>query len=184
MSRRAWLIAAGAVAVRAAAALRVAVVDSDGARDLRMAELIQQGRFADALRVPYPTPPLHPFLTALADGAVGNLLVAGVAVSVLLGGLALLPLYGMVRRTWDDRVATIAGLLYAGLPALVDVHAEPMTEGAFMFFFFAAMAAGWSALENRSWERTVVAAGLATLAWLARPAGIYLQPLFLGAAAL
>jgi 4-amino-4-deoxy-L-arabinose transferase-like glycosyltransferase len=184
MPRRAWLLAAGAVAVRAVAALRVAVVDSDGARDLRMAELIQQGRFADALQVPHPTPPLHSFLTALADAGVGNLLVAGVAVSVLLGGFALLPLYSMIRRVWDDRVATLAGLLYAVLPALVDVHAEPMTEGTFMFFFFWAMALSWSALEDRSWERTVVAAGCAALAWLSRPEGIYLVPLFLAAAAL
>jgi 4-amino-4-deoxy-L-arabinose transferase-like glycosyltransferase len=184
MPRNAWLLALGAVALRAAAAFRVLVIDSDGARNLRMAELIGLGRFSDALLVPTPTPPLHPFLTALTDLAIGNRLVAGVAVSVVLGGLALLPLHWMVRRTWDDRVATIAGLLYAALPAVVDIHAEAMTEGPFMFFFFGAMALGWSALEEGSWERTMVAAGCSALAWLTRPEGIYLLPLFLAAAAL
>src|SRR5262249_43466575 len=161
-------LALGAVALRAAAALSVSVIDSDGVRNLRMAEFLERGRFADALTVPPATPPLHPFLTALTDLAVGNLLVAGVAVSVLLGGLALLPLSARVRGPWDDGVATAAGALSACLPALVDIQVEPMTEGTFMFFFFAAMALGWSALEGRSWERTIVAAGCAVLAWLAR----------------
>src|SRR5258708_26185438 len=127
MTRRAWLLALVAVRVRAAAALTVRVVDSDSARNLQMASLMEQGRFADALRVPTPTPPLHPYLTTLVDLPLGNVLVAGVAVSVLLGGLSLLPLYALARRTWDEPIATGAGLLYAFLPSIVDVHAEAIT---------------------------------------------------------
>jgi 4-amino-4-deoxy-L-arabinose transferase-like glycosyltransferase len=184
MKRSALLIALGAIAVRAAAAMLVRVIDTDGARNLQMAELITQGRFAEALSVQTPTPPLHPFLTSLLSLPFGNLLVAGVAVSAILGGLAALPLYAMARRAWDDRVAAIAALLYALLPAAVDVHCEAMTEGTLMFFFFLSMDLGWRALEERSWEKTVVAAGCAALAWLARPEGIYLLPLFLVAALL
>ncbi|MBV8880823.1 MAG: glycosyltransferase family 39 protein [Planctomycetaceae bacterium] len=184
MSRRASLLALVAVLVRTAGALMVRVVDSDSARDLQMAGLIGQGRFADALRLPTPTPPLHPFLTALLDLPVGNLLFAGVAVSVLLGGLAVLPLYAMARRVWEERIATTAGLLYALLPAIVDLHVEAMTEGTFMFFFLGAMALGWKALEEQSWEQTVVTAACAALAWLSRPEGIYLLPLFVLASVL
>jgi len=185
MPRRAWLLALGAIAVRAAASFTVAVIQSDGARNLRIAELIEGGRFAEALLVgTHPPPPLHPLLTVLLNIGVGNLHVAGVAVSVVLGGLAVLPLYAMARRTWEDRVATVAAALYALLPAVVDFQIEPITEGTFMFFFFAAMAVGWSALEERSWERTLAAAGCAALAWLTRPEGIYLLPLFLAASLL
>lgn len=184
MKRPLGLIALGAVAVRAAAALAVHVIDTDSARNLRMAELITQGRLAEALGVQTPTPPLHPFLTALLGLPLGNLLLAGTAVSVILGGLATLPLYTLARRAWDDRVATTAALLYAFLPAAVDIHAEAMTEGAFMFFFLLSMSLGWAALEERSWELTAVAAGCAALAWLCRPEGIYLLPLFAVAALL
>src|SRR6185295_6521675 len=184
MPRRAWLLALGAIAVRAAASFTVAVIESDGARNLRMAELIESGRFTEALLVRQPTPPLHPFLTALVDLAVGHRHAAGVALSVLLGGLAVLPLYALARRTWDDRIATVAAALYAFLPAVVDFQIEPITEGTFMFFFFASMAVGWSALEEKSWERTLAAAGCAALAWLTRPEGIYLLPLFLAASLL
>jgi len=184
MTRRAWLLALVAVLVRAAAALTVRVVDSDSARNLQMASLMRQGHFADALRVPTPTPPLHPYLTTLVDLPLGNLLIAGVAVSVLLGGLSLLPLYALAKRTWDERIATAAGLLYAFLPSVVDVHAEAMTEGTFMFFFLGGMALGWHAIEKRCWESTVVAAGCAALAWYSRPEGLYLIPLFVVAALL
>jgi 4-amino-4-deoxy-L-arabinose transferase-like glycosyltransferase len=182
MNRTAGLIALGAVAVRAAAAMMAKVIDTDSARNLRMAELITQGRFADALSVQTPTPPLHPFLTSLLGTPLDNLLVAGVAVSAVLGGLAALPLYAMARRAWDDRVATTAALLYALLPAAVDVQSEAMTEGTLSFFFLGSLWMGWQALEERSWEKTVVAAGAAALAWLSRPEGIYLLPLFLVAA--
>lgn len=184
MPRRAWLLALGAIAVRAAACFTVAVIESDGARNLRMAELIQSGRFTEALLVRQPTPPLHPLLTVLLDLPIGNRTAAGVAVSVILGGLAVLPLYALARRTWDDRVAAVAAALYALLPAVVDFQIEPITEGTFMFFFLASMAVGWSALEVRSWERTLAAAGCAALAWLTRPEGIYLIPLFVAGALL
>ena len=89
-------------------------------------------------------------VVAILDTGVGHLQVAGVAVSVILGGLALIPLTAMARRAWDDRVATIAAILYAFLPAVIDVEIEPMTEGTFMFFFLSAMAVGWSALGEKS----------------------------------
>ena len=184
MTRRAWLLALVAILVRAAAALTVRVVDSDSTRNLQMAMLMERGRFAEALRVPTPTPPLHPYLTTLVVIPFGNILIAGVAVSVILGGLSLLPLYALAKRTWDDRIATGACLLYAFLPSVVDVHAEAMTEGTFMFFFLGGVALGWEAIEQKSWELTIVAAGCAALAWYSRPEGLYLIPLFVLAALL
>lgn len=178
MTRRAWLLALAAVLVRAAAALSVRVIDSDSARNLQMADLIGQGRLADALRVPAPTPPLHPYLTALLAMPLGNLLWAGVAISVLLGGLSVLPLYAMTKRLWEERTATSAALLYAFLPAIVDLHAEAMTEATFMFFFLSGAWLGWRSLDDRCWLSTIVAAFSCALAWLTRPEGIYLLPLF------
>src|SRR5262245_9059574 len=147
MPRRAWLLALGAVAVRAAASLTVAVIQSDGVRNLRIAGLIESGRFTEALLVGTPPPPpLHPLLTVLLNTGIGNLHLVGVALSVILGGLAVLPLYALARRTWDDRVATVAAALYALLPVAVDFQIEPITEGTFLFLFCSAMAIGWSAL--------------------------------------
>jgi len=126
MPRRAWLLALGAIAVRAAASFTVAVIQSDGARNLRIAELIEGGRFAEALLVgTHPPPPLHPLLTVLLNIGVGNLHVAGVAVSVVLGGLALaLPAVRKAEPS-DDPRAPSAELPAPGSPAPVQ---EPVPE--------------------------------------------------------
>ncbi len=181
MTRKVWLLALAAVAVRAAGALTVAVVAPDGSRYLRMARLMLEGKFGAALDV-NPMHPLFPLLIALGDALIGNPLVAGAAVSAILGGLALIPLYAISRAVWDDRVATVAGMLYVFLPPVAILHGEVMTEGTFHFFFFSSMALAWSALERKSWERAVLAGACTGLAWLARPEGIYLLPLFLLAA--
>jgi 4-amino-4-deoxy-L-arabinose transferase-like glycosyltransferase len=174
MTRRLWLLLGGAVAVRAASAATLAVVAPDGARNLRMARLILEGDWNQALTL-YPiTHPLYPILVAPFSAHPGTALAAACALSAVLGGLAVLPFYFLCRRAWNDRVAAVASLLYALLPSVVELHGDAMLEGAFMFFFFAAMALGWSALEEKSWERAVLAGASTALAWLTRPEGIYL----------
>lgn len=177
-ARRLPILAASSILIRLATALLVKVVAGDGARDIRMARLIAEGRWYDSLAV-YPTHPLHAFLTAGVDVFVRDLIVSAVAVSIVLGGLSIVPLYLLLRRAWNESVATIAAVLYVFLPAFVELHADAMTEGTFMFFFFSTMALGWSALEKKSWERAVLAGAGAALTWLTRPEGMYLVPLFL-----
>jgi 4-amino-4-deoxy-L-arabinose transferase-like glycosyltransferase len=115
---------------------------------------------------------------ALGRAVTGGWLLPALAVSSLLGGLSVLPLYRLAARAWGDRAAFIAGLLDAVLPPVVDLHADVMLEGTFMFFFFGAMAAGWSALERKSWERAILAGAAIAAAWLTRPEGAYLPLLF------
>lgn len=176
--RRVWLLALGAVAVRAAGAATLQVVAPDGSRYLWMARLFLEGRWGEALAVPPITHPLYPLLAALGRAVTGSWLLPALAISVLLGGLAVLPLYRLAARAWGDRPAFIAGLLYAVLPSAVELQADVMLEGAFMLFFFTAMDLGWSALERRSWERALLAGAAAAAAWLTRPEGAYLPLLF------
>lgn len=178
-SHRLATLTIASLLVRLVTSLTFAVVATDGSRDLKMAKLMLEGRFHDALVI-YPlTHPLHPLLTALLHVFLGDMLVAGVAVSVLLGGLAVIPLFLMARRAWDEKTATLAAVLYIFLPAVVELQSDAMTEATLMFFFFASMALGWSAVEKKSWEHATLAGACAALAWLARPEGIYLVPLFL-----
>ncbi len=184
MTRRIWYLALAAAAVRAAGALTVAVVAPDGARYLRMARLISEGRIGEGLCVwPY-NPPLYPFLISFLNVFVPNDLFVAAAISVLLGGLAAIPLHYLMRTAWGEKVADLGVLVYAFLPSVAVLHGEVMLEGTFMFFFFGAMAIWWSALENKSWERSVLAGVGAAAAWLTRPEGFYLIPLFLFAAAI
>ena len=58
---------------------------------------------------------------------------------VLLSTLAVLPLFGWVRRQFDDRVATVACLLYAFHPKLIEWSPEAVREPSFWFFFLLAL---------------------------------------------
>jgi 4-amino-4-deoxy-L-arabinose transferase-like glycosyltransferase len=176
--RRVWLLALGAVAVRALGAATLQVVAADGSRYLWMSRLLLEGRWGEALAVPPVTHPLYPLMVAFGQAVTGNALLSALAVSSILGGLAVLPLYRLAARAWNDRTAFTAGLLYAVLPSLVDLHADAMLEGTFMCFFFTAMALGWSSLERKSWERAALAGAAMAAAWLTRPEGAYLPMLF------
>lgn len=181
--RRPWLFAAAAVATRLAAALTTVVIHPDSARYFRMATLMGEGSFGEALRIWPMSHPLYALFIALGEAATGNAALAAVAISAALGGLAVVPLHAMTRAAWGGRVAAIAALLYVFLPDPVELHGFALPEGPFYFFFFATMALSWSALERKSWERAVLAGACAAGAWLARPEGIYLPLLFLFAGA-
>ncbi len=179
MTRRLWFLAAGAMVLRAAAAATTFVISHDGSRYLRMARLLGEGRFGEALGVYPQNPPLYPLLIAMGDAVTGSDLFAASFFSVVLGGLAVLPLHAMVRAAWGERVADVTALLYLFLPSVATIHGEVMLEGTFMFFFFSSMSLAWSALERKSWEQALLAGACATLAWLARPEGMYLPALLI-----
>jgi 4-amino-4-deoxy-L-arabinose transferase-like glycosyltransferase len=168
-----------AVAVRITAALTLVVVAQDGARNLRMSRLILEGRWLDALTL-YPiTHPLYPMMVAIGEALTGTPLFCACAISAVLGGLAVVPLHHLARSAWNERVAGLAGLLYAFLPAAVELHGDAMLEGAFFFFFLSSMALVDSALEKASWPRAALSGVAAAAAWLTRPEGAYLVPLIL-----
>ena len=178
MTRKLWGLVLAAVAIRAAAALMAVVIFPDGSRYVRMAQQMGQSRFGEALAENTLTHPLYPLLIVLGDAFLHNRILVGALLSAVLGGLAVLPLFFLFRDAWNDRVAGIAGLFYAFLPVLVELHSEVMLEGTFMFFFFSTMALGMSALERRSWEGAILTGVCAAAAWLTRPEGIYLPLLF------
>ena len=103
---------------------------------------------------------------------------------VLLSTLAVLPLFGWVRRQFDDRVAIVACLFYAAHPKLIEWSPEAVREPSFWFFFLLALYLIWRATAEVDW-RWFVAAGIATaLAGLTRFEGWFLLFPFLGWTAL
>jgi hypothetical protein len=182
-SRRVKVLATLAVATRVAAGLTAAVIHPDSPRYLRMATLIGQAKFGEACRI-YPwSHPLYSVLIAFGEVFERNQLPVAVALSSVLGGLAVVPLYHLARAGWGERVATVSAILYSFLPEAVELHGHALPEGPFYFFFLAAMALGWSCLEQKSWERALLAGLSAACAWMCRPEGMYLPLLLLFAMA-
>ncbi len=80
---------------------------------------------------------------------------------VLAATLAVIPLFGWVRRQFDDRVAVIACLLYAAHPKLIEWSPEAVREPSFWFFFLTAIYFLWRAAVEVDW-RLFVVGGIAT----------------------
>jgi hypothetical protein len=79
---------------------------------------------------------------------------------VLMGALTVLPLYGLVRRQFDERVARAGCFLYAFHPPLAQWSREIVREPTFWFCFTLTLYLAWRAVIEVRW-RTFLLAGAA-----------------------
>ncbi len=160
-----------ALAHRAAIALWTTTLAADGAYHLMTAEWISEGRIGHALGS-YFMHPLNPALTAAAGALFGGVEAGGYVVGVLMSSLAVLPLWALTRRFWDERHADWAALLYALHPTLALEGAEVLNTGTYLAVFLAALALGVFAIDRGSWLRFALAGAASGLAYLTRPEGL------------
>lgn len=100
--------------------------------------------------------------------------VAGKYWGVLISTLVVLPLFGWVRRQFDDRIALVACLLYATHTAFITWSPEAIRDPTFWFFFMLSLYLLWRAIAEVR-QGLFAAAGLAvTLAMLTRFEGLFL----------
>ncbi len=88
--------------------------------------------------------------------------------------LAVLPMFGWVRRQFDDRVAVVACLLYALHPDLIEWSPEAMREPTFWFFFTTALYLMWRAAVEVRWGFFMGSGAAIALAALTRVEGLFL----------
>ena len=106
--------------------------------------------------------------------------LAGKLWNVAISCLTVLPLYGWVRRQFDDRLALAAGCLYAMHPELIRWSPEGIRDPTFWFFLVLSLYLLWrAAAEVRL--RFYLTGGLAmAMAVMTRSEGLFLLvPLFL-----
>lgn len=154
-------------------AQKIDVICVDGVLYLRLAQALEQGILnpPDSMGMG-----LNFFSTILAQlhrlGLSWEL--APKVLGVTLSSLAVLPIFGWVRRQFDDRVAVVACLLYAVHPDLIEWSPEAMREPTFWFFFASALYLSWRAVVEVRWG-VFLAAGVAiTLSTLTRVEGYFL----------
>lgn len=169
-----------ALALRLAGALNTRVISHDGARFTVMARALQDGDWESALRVEPMMPLLYPLTIAKVSAATGDLRAAGVAISILLGSLAILPLWALARSAWGPGPALGAALVMAVQPNWALLGADVWTEPAFLCLFFGSCAATWFANERPAMWRFGLAGLLGGLAINVRPEGAYAAAALLG----
>jgi 4-amino-4-deoxy-L-arabinose transferase-like glycosyltransferase len=158
-----------ALLVRLIAWLGAPIFGTDGCHYLLMADWLRSGRFSDALGIAYH--PLYPLLITMSNLPLGNTAAAGALVSVVLGAAAVLPLFRLAKELFGRPEAFVTGLLYAFNPSVIEVQADVMTEGAFMFFFFVSIWGTWRQVRDPHLSRAVMLAVAAAAAYLTRPEG-------------
>ena len=99
---------------------------------------------------------------------------AGKLWGVVISSLTVLPLYGLVRRQFDDRIAVVTAAIYALHAEMIRWAPEGIRDPTFWFFWMLALYCLWRAAQEAS-AFCFLAAGVAmALAALTRFEGLLL----------
>jgi hypothetical protein len=157
---------------RAVMALRIPSVCPDGVLYIHLAQAIDAGDwrsgFRDMALNIYPL-----ILVAMHRMGLNWELAAGLW-GVTVSSLVVLPLWGWVRRQFDDRVALVACLLYAVNPKLIEWSPEVMRDPTFWLLFMLAIYWLWLGVTEVRYGYFVVGGAAVILATLTRMEGLFL----------
>lgn len=157
---------------RAVAAWKIDTLCKDGVFYVQLASGYEQGDLEAGLgRLRLNTYPL--ILAGLHQCGLSWELAArlwGVAVS----SLVVLPLFGWVRRQFDDRAAICACLLYAIHPKLIEWSPEAVRDPTFWLFWTCSLYAAWRAVTEVRLVWFLAAGAAITLALNTRFEGWFL----------
>lgn len=172
LTRRGWPeLVLLALIHRLAIAAWTSSIATDCVRYLPAAEAFRDGRIRDALNSELH--PLYPLLSGLIARLTGDVDSASVIVAVVSGALVPLPLYLLVKKLWNERVAWITGFLYALHPILALDTSEAYPTSLFVLLFWSTAACGVSAVLSPRWYLYPLSGALAALCYLTRTEGIH-----------
>lgn len=163
-------------------AWRAGAICPDATLYIALARALEAGDFRAGLReMGWNT---YPALLAALHRAGLDWETAGKWWGVLASSLVVLPMFGYLRRQFDDRVATAGCLLYGVHANVIEWTPEVLRDPTFWFFFLLAMYLLWRAVIEIRWGLFVAAGVAAALAVLTRFEGLFLViPLGVWAAA-
>ena len=167
------LIVAASFVIRIAALVHwgTGAIESEGAEYTTIAENLRNGVGYVGLVSPGPQlvfPPLFPLLIAAASLATRNFEWAGRLVSLVLGGLLPLPVFGIASRLFNRNVGFIAAILVVVHPLLVNLSFSVLSEAPYTTVFLTAVYAVVWALNQSSVKPWLVVGGAFGLAYLTR----------------
>lgn len=152
LPRRGWtllVLLLVCLGLRALDTLRWDFPWSDSLLYLRASEALEQRDYATAFQ--YLGLNLYPAILMVL-GRVGlDPEVAGSWWSVAMASLTVLPLFGWVRRQFDDRVALVACLLYAVHPKLLAFSHLILRDPTYWFLFSLSLYLTWRAITEVRW---------------------------------
>lgn len=124
-------------------AWRIPTICVDGTTYVTLAESFEQGDFQVDSIYRFN---LYPLILAILHRCGISWETAGEAWGVIAGTAAVLPLFGWMRRQFNQRVAVVGGLLYAVHPELIEWSPELVRDQTFWLLFTTSCYCLWRAV--------------------------------------
>lgn len=159
-------------APRIAMAIRLDTISSDGAFYIQKAREIESGDRTQAVEK-YDLN-IYPLVLAWFHRAGWNWETAAETWGVLCASLAVLPLYGWLRRQFNHRLALLSCILYAFHPKLIEWTPEVLRESTFWLLFTTSLYLLWRATSEARLPWFLLAGITTTLAIHTRFEGWFL----------
>ncbi len=153
-------------------ACRLTAIGDDAYSYLHVADSLERGRFTQALE--YLNLNVYPVVLVALHKLGLEWTTAGKLWGVLMGTAIAVPLFGWLRRMFDERLATAGVFLYAVHPKLIEFSVEPIREATLWFFFVLGLDFLWRSFEERRWWQFAVAGAALALALHTRIEGWFL----------
>jgi 4-amino-4-deoxy-L-arabinose transferase-like glycosyltransferase len=162
---------------RAITAWRLDGICPDGVAYVQMAQALERGDLEHAFRLQLN---VYPAILAALHQLGLSWEIGGRVWGLLVSTLVVLPLFGWVRRQFDDRLAVVACLLYAGHPELIEWSPEIIRDPTFWLLLALSLYLLWRAAAELSFTYYALAGLSIALAVLTRFEGLFLLVPLLG----
>lgn len=158
----------------------------DGLKFLRVARTFQAGDWLDATRNS-DQHPLYPALVASTEPLIrvfhgrnpDTWRIAAQVVAACASVLLLIPLHGLARVLFDERVADLAALGYVLLPLPMTIGHDTLGDSLALCAFLLSLRLGHGALTTPRWDLALGCGLAGGLGFLARPE-VLIAPLAVG----
>jgi 4-amino-4-deoxy-L-arabinose transferase-like glycosyltransferase len=187
MAGRRFLLAVilGAGVLHGISIARSLLPAQDGLKFIHIARQFQQDSWPSVVRET-DQHPLYPALIVVVEPAVRLLIgpgpdtwrMAAQIVAAVASLALLLPLYGITRALFDDRIACIAVAIAALLPVPAEVGHDTLSDSLGLLLLLVSLRYGAVALRRGQWRPALLAGLAGGVGYLARPE-VVLAPLAL-----
>lgn len=156
-------------------------IDIEGVEYARIAENLLAGRgyvgmFNNGTQLNFP--PLYPILIAAGTLVCRNSELAARAVNIICGALLVLPMFGIARRLYGERVARTVAVLAVCHPVLIGGGASTFAEGPYLTLLMTGLYWLVVWIDDQQVRASAAAGAFLGLAYLVRPEAFVLTGVF------
>jgi 4-amino-4-deoxy-L-arabinose transferase-like glycosyltransferase len=135
-----------------------------------MARDFMKGDLLKALSTPFP--PFYPFLISLISSNPSEVEIRGRFLSLIIGTLAIIPVYYLAREILGQKRAILSCLFYVFHPYLVTYSGMFLTEATYWGLLALSAYFFWKGLVRESVLRLMISGSLLAFSYLTRPEGM------------